>query len=155
MQRNLAEDAANQRQLSLRHIEPEPFEDMFNLDNQAEMFDNQMTSEHKTKLRDWQSDIRRIKGGHASKAYNNERTRTIEAAAAHYEKHQDKNHKSIPDFLYTVKQPWSAGMGQANLRYDEDQVYRIERKIQQLRETNAQLCQMEINMDGPTSQGAF
>jgi hypothetical protein len=46
-------------------------------------------------------------------------------------------------------------MGQANLRYDEDQVYRIERKIQQLRETNAQLCQMEINMDGPTGQGAF
>ncbi len=54
MQRNLAKEAANQRQLSLRHIGPEPFEDMFDLDNQAEMFDNQMTSEHKTKLRDWQ-----------------------------------------------------------------------------------------------------
>jgi hypothetical protein len=62
MQRNLAEEAANQRQLSLRHVEPEPFEDMFDLDSQAEMFDNQMTSEHKAKLRDWQRDIRLIKG---------------------------------------------------------------------------------------------
>ncbi len=104
MQRNLADEAANQRQLSLQHIEPEPFENMFDLDSQAEMFDNQMTPEHKKKLMDWKSDIRRIKGGHTSKAYKDERTRTIEAAAAHYEKHQDKNHKSIPDFLFTVKQ---------------------------------------------------
>jgi hypothetical protein len=72
--RNLADEAANQRQLSLQHIEPEPFEDMFDHDSQAEMFDNQMTPEHKAKLRYWQREIRLIKGGHASKAYNDERT---------------------------------------------------------------------------------
>jgi hypothetical protein len=83
------------------------------------------------------------------------RAQAIDAAAANYEKYQDLGHPEIPDFLYTVKQPWSAGFGRANLAYDEDQVYKLGRKIQRLRETNAQLCQMEINMNGPAGQGLF
>jgi hypothetical protein len=155
MQINLAEEAAHQRQLLLHHLEPEPHEDMFDIDGQAEMYDNQMPQEQKRSFGDWQFEIRRIKGGDTSKYYKEMRAQVIEAAASNYEKHQGLNHPDIPDFLYTVKQPWSAGFGRANLAYDEDQVYKLGRKIQRLRETNAQLCQMEINMNGPAGQGSF
>jgi hypothetical protein len=155
MQINLAEEAAHQRQLSLHHLEPEPHDDMFDIDGQAEMYDNQMPTQQKRLLGDWQFEIRRIKSGDTSKYYKETRAQAIEAAAANYEKYQDLGHPGIPDFLFTVKQPWSAGFGRANLAYDEDQVYKLGRKIQQLRETNAQLCQMEINMNGPAGQGSF
>jgi hypothetical protein len=123
MKLNLADEAAHQRQLSLRHLEPEPHKDMFDIDDKAELYDNQMTQEHKKLLGNWQFEIRRIKGGDTSKRYKETRAKVIEAAASNYEKYQDLSHPGIPYFLYTVKRPWSTGFGRANLAYDDDQVY--------------------------------
>jgi hypothetical protein len=121
-------------------------EDMFDIDDQTALYNNKMSGEMHNQMRDWNFEMKRIKGEDTSKFYKETRAKIIDTAViVNYEKHKDKNHESIPDFLYTVPQPWSSGFGPANLAYDEDQVYRL-----------TSLCQMEINSKhGHAGQGSF
>ena len=112
-----------------------------------------MAPEQRSQVVDLQHEIRRIKGGHPSKVYMDRRTFTINTAEEL--RQVDASSKQIPTFLFNVKTPWSSGLGQANIAYDQFKISTYERKIAQLRNINAQVCQQEISSlkHGPTGQG--
>jgi hypothetical protein len=155
IQENIAEAAAVQRQLSLRHHDPEPHEDMDDLDSWDIHYDDMLPPEQRNMLSDMLFEIRRIKQRHPSKRYTDTRTSIIDKAEA--ARQLDRNSPQIPDYLYTIKTPWSSGYGQANDAYDQHKIFTYQERIAQLRNTNARLCQMGISSSqhGPTGQDAL
>jgi hypothetical protein len=155
IQENIAEAAAAQRQLALHHYDPEPHEDMDDLDSWDIHYDDLMLPDQRSQVKDLLHEIKRIKQRHPSKIYTDKRTRIINSAEE--ARLLDRNSPQIPHFLFNVKTPWSSGYGQANDAYDQHKIYEYEQRIAQLRNTNAQMCQMEISSSqhGPTGQDAL
>ena len=155
IQENIAEAAAIQRKLSLNHYDPEPHEDMEDLDDWDIHYDEMLHPDHRGQIEDLTREIKRIKQRDTSKSYNEKRTQVIRDAVA--ASNLDRNSPRIPAFLLNVPTPWSSGYGQANDAYDQDKIFGYTRRIAQMRNTNARLCQMEITSSlqhGPTGQGA-
>jgi hypothetical protein len=154
LQENISEAAAIQRQLALHHHDPEPHEDMEDLDSWDIQYDDLMHPDHRAQVADLTREIKRIKQRNVSKIYADKRTRIIRDAEV--ARQGDRNSPQIPMFLFNVKTPWSSGCGQANDAYDQNKIYGYEQQIAQLRNTNARLCQMEISSSqhGPTGHGA-
>jgi hypothetical protein len=155
IQENIAEAAAAQRQLALHHYDPEPHEDMDDLDSWDIHYDDLMLPDQRSQVKDLLHEIKRIKQHHPSKIYTDKRTRIINNAEE--ARSLDRNSPQIPHFLFNVKTPWSSGYGQANDAYDQHKIHEYEQRIAQLRNTNAQMCQMEISSSqhGPTGQDAL
>ena len=156
IQENIAAAAAVQRQLALNHYDPEPHEDMDDLDDWDIHYDELLHPDHRGQIKDLTREIKRIKQRDTSKSYNEKRTQVIRDAVTAY--NLDRNSPRIPAFLLNVTPPWSSGYGQANDAYDQDKVFGYEQRIAQMRNTNARLCQMEITSSlqhGPTGQGAL
>ena len=156
IQENIAAAAAVQRQLALKHYDPEPHEDMDDLDDWDIHYDEMLHPDHRGQIRDLTKEIKRIKQREPSKIYTDKRTQVIRDAEA--ARNLDRNSPRIPAFLLNVKTPWSSGYGQANDAYDQDKIYGYKQRIAQMRNTNAQMCQMEISSSlqhGPTGQGAL
>ena len=153
IQENIADAAERQRQLALHHRAPEPHDDMVDLDEWDIHYDDLMAPEQRNQVVELQHEIRRIKSGHPSKVYMDRRTFTINTAEAL--RQVDASSTQIPTFLFNVKTPWSSGYGQANIAYDQSKISTYEQKIAQLRNINAQVCQMEISSskNGPAGQG--
>jgi hypothetical protein len=156
IQENIAEAAAIQRKLSLNHYNPEPHEDMDDLDEWDIHYDEMLHPDHRDQIADLTREIKRIKQRDTSKSYNEKRTQVIRDAVA--ASNLDRNSPRIPAFLLNVPTPWSSGCGQANEAYDQDKIFGYTQRIAQMRNTNARLCQMEITSSlkhGPTGQGAL
>jgi hypothetical protein len=128
---------------------------MEDLDSWDIQFDDMLHPDHRDQIADLTKEILRIKQRHPSKVYTDKRTKIIDAAEE--ARNRDKNSPQIPLFLFNVKTPWSSGYGQANDAYDQDKISGYKERIAQMRNTNAQLCQMEISSSqhGPTGQGAL
>jgi hypothetical protein len=158
IQINLSEEAAAQRPLLINRTMPEPHENLWDTEEWDTFYDDKMPEDQKRIMKDLLFEVLRIKGGNAStnKHYRDTRARIIEAAAAAYEK--DRNSPQIPDYLIPVKTPWSSGEGHARLAYDQHIIEQHLNRVEQMRATNATLCQMEISSQpkhGPAGQGGF
>jgi hypothetical protein len=81
-------------------------------------------------------DHKLIRTGVYSKAYKEKRNRDITAA----EEDRLKGGTG-PLYLAGCKTPWSPGMGQAPLRYDDFQKDRLLQQIARIKKNNAELCQ--------------
>ena len=96
-------------------------------------------------------EIKRIKGGVVyPTGYEKDRDRAIKDA-----EECRLLGKPVPPYLTGVKIPWSSGMGQANIHYDNHQVSRREDKIAKIRRLNAEHCQQEhiANMSSIVRKG--
>jgi hypothetical protein len=158
IQINLSEEAEAQRPLLINRTMPKPHEELRDTEEWDTFYDDRMPEDQKRIMKDLLLEVQRIKGGNAStnKHYRDTRARIIEAAAAAYEK--DRNSPQIPDYLIPVKTPWSSGGGHARLAYDQQIIEQYLNRVEQMRATNATLCQMEISSQpkhGPAGQGGF
>jgi hypothetical protein len=124
---------------------PEPQAELLDAEEWDTLYDDKMPEDQKRVMKDLLFEVQRIKGGNAStnKHYRDMRAKIIETAAAAYTK--DRNSPQIPDDLTPVKKPWSSGQELARIAYDQHMVQQYLNHVEQMRATNATLCQMEIN----------
>jgi hypothetical protein len=145
IQLNLADEAETQRPIMINRTAPEPHEELLDTEEWETFYDDKMPEDQNKIMKDLLFEIKQIKGGNATtnKHYRDTRSKTIEAAAAAYEK--DRNSPQIPDYLLPIKTPWSSGYGrQQCLRSTHDMIQNHLNHVEQMRNTNATLYQMEI-----------
>ena len=108
-------------------------------DDDDSLFDDKLLPPEKNRIMKLRKEIKRIKGGVVyPTGYEKDRERAIKVA-----EECRLLGKPVPAYLTGVKTPWSSGMGQANIHYDNHQVSRREDKIAKIRRLNAELCQQE------------
>jgi hypothetical protein len=100
------------------------------------VFDEHLLPSDKLRIAKLIKDHKLIRTGVYSKAYKEKRNRDITAA----EEDRLKGGTG-PLYLAGCKTPWSPGMGQAPLRYDDFQKDRLLQQIARIKKNNAELCQ--------------
>ena len=120
-------------------------------EDEDSLFDDKLLPPEKFRIMKLRKEIKRIKGGVVyPTGYEKDRDRAIKDA-----EECRLLGKPVPPYLTGVKIPWSSGMGQANIHYDNHQVSRREDKIAKIRRLNAEHCQQEhiANMSSITRKG--
>ena len=93
--------------------------------------------------------MKRIKSKTYSPGYLNERDRDIRAAEA------ERNANGFgPAYLEGVKSPWTSEGGHAPIHYDAHRISLIQRQIENIKTSNATMCQLEYTATkgGPGGQ---
>ncbi len=109
-----------------------------------------MLPEDKATILRLNKDIKRIRAQNHTAEYLKKRDKAISAAEV-----KRLAGKIGPAYLAGVKFPWSSDHGRAPREYDDDQVDQIKEQIDEIRTTNAALCQLEYTATkgGPGGQG--
>jgi hypothetical protein len=129
---------------------PEEEKDSTNTDEETDLlFENRLLPDQKTKIAQLVKDIRRIKQKNYTPGYVKDKESSIEAA--------EKDRKAGllgPAYLAGVKSPWDAYLGHASIHYDHHQIDVIARQIEEIKYSNAVMCQLEYTATkgGPWGQ---
>jgi hypothetical protein len=113
------------------------------------LFESRLLPDDKIKISRLLTDMRRIKSKTYSPGYLNERDRDIRAAEA------DRYAGGLgPAYLAGVKSPWTSDRGHAPVHYDDYRISLIERQIENVKTSNAVMCQLEYTATkgGPGGQ---
>ncbi len=146
-------DKAERRRIAPKKNAPIPEdEDSTETDGETTncLFEDKMLPEDKATILRLNKDIKRIKAQNYSADYLRKRDKAIAAAEA-----KRLAGKVGPAYLFAgVKFPWSSDHGHAPREYDDDQVDKIKEQIDNIKRTNAELCQLEYTATkgGPGGQ---
>jgi hypothetical protein len=144
------EKAEIRRRAPKRNAQIPEEDDSTNTDGETDMlFENRLLPDQKAKISQLVKDIRRIKQKNYTPGYVKDKESNIEAA-----KKDRKAGLLGPAYLAGVKSSWDAHLGHAPVHYDHHQIDVIARQIENIKSSNAVMCQLEYTATkgGPGGQ---
>ncbi len=117
-------------------------------DHDDDLFDDKLLPQEKLRLKNLETDIKRIKHQNYTPKY----IKGKEKAISNAEKDRLCGMEG-PNYLNGVSYPWNPGAGQAPMQYDYYKIGKIERKIAKLRKINTAHVQLEYIANKPKSKG--
>ncbi len=145
-----AERAEIRRKAPKRNAPIPESDDETNTDGETNhLFESRLLPEQKIKISKLLKEMKRIKSKTYSSGYLNERDRDIRAAEI-----ERLAWGYGPTYLAGVKSPWTSDRGHAPIHYDDYRISLIERQIENIKTSNAILCQLEYTATkgGPGGQ---
>jgi hypothetical protein len=146
-----AEKAEIRRRAPKRNAPIPEDDDETNTDGETNrLFESRLLPDQKAKISQLVKDVRRIKQKNYTPGYYaKDKESDIEAA--------EKDRKAGllgPAYLAGVKSPWDAYLGHASVHYDHHQIDVIARQIENIKSSNAVMCQLEYTATkgGPGGQ---
>ena len=144
-----AEQAEKRRSAPRRKVPIPQTDDEFSDGETNFVFENKLLPDQKARISKLLKEMKRIKSKDYSRAYLDERDSDIRAAEA------ERNEDGLgPEYLAGVKSPWASDRGHAPLHYDAHRISLIERQIENIKSSNATMCQLEYTATkgGPGGQ---
>ena len=145
-----AEKAEKRRRAPQSKVPIPQSEDETNSDGETQfLFENKLLPDQKVRISNLLKEMRKIKSKSYSRVYLDERDREIKAAEA--ERLADG---LGPAYLAGVKSPWTSDHGHAPIHYDQYRISLIVRQIENIKTSNATMCQLEYTATkgGPGGQ---
>ena len=144
-----AEQAEKSRSAPRRKVPIPQTDDEFSDGETNFVFENKLLPDQKARISKLLKEMKRIKSKDYSRAYLDERDSDIRAAEA------ERNEDGLgPEYLAGVKSPWTSDRGHAPIHYDAHRISLIERQIENIKSSNATMCQLEYTATkgGPGGQ---
>jgi hypothetical protein len=113
------------------------------------IFENKLLPDQKARISKLLTERKMIKSQSYSRTYLDERHKDIRAAEA------ERNADGLgPAYLAGVKSPWTSDRGHAPIHYDAHRISLIKRQIENIKSSNAAMCQLEYTATkgGPGGQ---
>ena len=145
-----AEKAEVRRRAPKRNAPIPESDDSTNTDGETNrLFESKLLPEQKAKISKLLQEMKRIKQRNYSPGYMRDKERDIKAAEA-----DRLAGLSGPSYLEGVKSPWNSDRGHASTHYDYHQIDVIARQIENIKSSNAVMCQLEYTATkgGPGGQ---
>jgi hypothetical protein len=145
-----AENAEKRRSAPRNKVPIPQSEDETNSDGETNfIFENKLLPDQKARISKLLKERKMIKSQSYSRTYLDERHKDIRAAEA------ERNADGLgPAYLAGVKSPWTSDRGHAPIHYDAHRISLIERQIENIKSSNATMCQLEYTATkgGPGGQ---